>query len=172
LAQSGVTASAATVSWTAVAGAQGYQYAVNTSMTPPSTGTYTTSNSALVTGLSASTTYHTWVRTVCGQGDTSGWNPMHMWTTLSGVNVVNVASSSFSLEAYPNPVKHSLHITVAGSIQGTASIYLTDITGKVINTYILNGTEMNINLSSLSTGVYFIRYADSEHRQTIKINKE
>lgn len=170
--ETAVTATSATISWTAVTGAQGYHYAVTTSMTPPTTGgNYTTNGSVPVTGLTALTTYHTWVRTVCGAGDTSAWNTMHMWTTLP-VSVVNVGNTDFLLEAYPNPAKNTLTIAAIGKGSVTATIQLTDITGKAVNSYVLVGEQMNIDLSGLSSGVYFIRYADTDHRQTIKIIKE
>lgn len=169
--ESAVTTNSATVSWTPVTGAQGYQYAVTTSMTPPNTGTYTTNASNPVTGLTTMTMYHTWVRTVCGPVDTSAWNAMHMWTTLP-VSVANVTGNNFTLQAYPNPAKNMVTVAAIGKGNAEAAIQLTDITGKVINSYQLTAEEMNIDMSRLSTGVYFIRYADDAHRQTLKINKE
>jgi hypothetical protein len=170
--QSAVTATTATISWTAVPGAQGYQYAVNTSMTPPTTGTYTTATSVPVTGLTANTTYHTWVRTVCGQADTSAWNPMHMWTTAYPASVSGVNGSNLSLDVYPNPVKNVVTIASSGTQSAKATVHLTDVTGKLMNSYTFTGKELTIDMSGLSSGVYFLRYSDSEHRQTIKINKE
>ncbi|MFZ4059182.1 MAG: hypothetical protein ACOYKE_13655, partial [Ferruginibacter sp.] len=61
-----VTSSTATVGWTAVSGATAYEYAVNTSATPPASGTNTTSTSVPVTGLASATQHYLHVRTVCG----------------------------------------------------------------------------------------------------------
>lgn len=170
--QSAVTATTATISWTAVPGAMGYQYAVNTSMTPPATGTYTTMTSANVTGLTAGTTYHTWVRTVCGQGDTSAWNPMHMFNTTFPASVSTAGTDNFSLEVYPNPVKSTMTIATQGTISGNASIQLMDMTGKLVHSYTLEAKEMNIDMSSLAAGMYFLHYTDADHRYTLKVNKE
>lgn len=169
--ESSITATSATVSWTAVSGAQGYQYAVTTSMAPPNTGTYTTVVSNPVIGLTANTQYHTWVRTVCGPADTSAWNAMHMFSTLP-VSVVGVNATGFTLQAYPNPAKNVLTIAAAGKGKTTARIQLTDVTGKLVNSYEMTGEEMNIDMSGLSAGVYFIRYVDEVNRHTLKINKE
>ena len=167
--QSAVTGTSATISWAAISGAQGYVYNATTSATPPATGIYTTSTSGPVTGLTPNTAYHAWVRTVCGQADSSAWTSD---TFSTPVSVVNVGYDNFSLQAYPNPVKHSLHIAALGQKSGVATIQLMDVTGKLIDSYTLTGTEMNISMSNLSTGVYFIRYADMEHRQVIKVNKD
>ncbi|HEX4876735.1 MAG TPA: zinc-dependent metalloprotease family protein [Chitinophagaceae bacterium] len=67
LASSGITSSAATVSWTAVSGAVSYavDYKANSSATWISAATAATSTSVNLTGLSASTLYDWRVRTNC-----------------------------------------------------------------------------------------------------------
>ncbi|MCW5899295.1 MAG: fibronectin type III domain-containing protein [Flavobacteriales bacterium] len=82
LAASGITASAATLSWNAVSGATGYslQYKLN------SAGTWTTVNvagtSSTITGLSANTAYNARVATVCA-GSTSAYGTQVNFTTAS-----------------------------------------------------------------------------------------
>lgn len=91
---SGVTVSAITngganVSWTAPAAApgNGYEYYYSTSSTAPTasttaSGTSTTASASL-SGLSASTTYYVWVRSVCSASDKSVWtSPATVFTTL------------------------------------------------------------------------------------------
>lgn len=80
LSSSGVTDTSATVSWSAVSGATGYEYTVNASSTPPVSGTMTTNTSTAVQGLSAAITYYLHVRTHCSSG-LSGWNT-YTFTTL------------------------------------------------------------------------------------------
>ncbi|MGX7666982.1 GEVED domain-containing protein [Flavobacterium pedocola] len=73
---SAITATTATVSWTAAAPApaSGYQYYLSTSSTAPTAGTTPTGSTGagvLTTGLTAltqSTTYYVWVRSNCGGG--------------------------------------------------------------------------------------------------------
>jgi hypothetical protein len=164
-----VTSTSATIGWTAVSGAQGYQYAATTSSTAPATGTYTTNNSGPVTGLTALTGYYAWVRTVCGVGDTSAWASNQFTTTSS---VFTIGYNNFSFEAYPNPVKNILTVAALGNRTGEATIQVTDFIGKLVKTYALDAQEMTIDMSSVAPGVYFIRYADGEHRQTVKVIKE
>ena len=52
-----------------------------------------------------------------------------------------------------------------------ATLVLTDVTGKVILKTTLVGTQSEINMSGLNSGIYFIKYLDGIHDQTIKINK-
>ncbi len=79
LAASNITTSGANVSWTAVTGAAGYEYAVTTSSTPPASGTAQVGNTASVTPLQQGTTYFLHVRTDCGSGF-SGWSTISFKT--------------------------------------------------------------------------------------------
>src|SRR5690606_22151433 len=81
------------ISWTAPAstGVTGYDYEIRTSGLPGSGATglassgTVTGTSANVTGLSPSTTYSIYVRTLCG-GGTSRWTPVpETFSTLCGI---------------------------------------------------------------------------------------
>lgn len=63
----------ANINWSAVSGAAGYEIAVTTSATAPSSGTAITGNSYRATGLQSSTQYYVHVRTNCGPGGFSPW---------------------------------------------------------------------------------------------------
>lgn len=82
-----VTTTTANITWTAAVPvpANGYQYYVSTSSTPPvattlPTGSATTLSAALA-GLQANTTYYFWVRSVCGTGNNSFWMAGPSFTT-------------------------------------------------------------------------------------------
>jgi len=79
-------------------------------------------------------------------------------------------SKAFALEAYPNPVAEKVLVKVYGSENGSLSI--SDITGKVILTTVMKGTESDIDLNKIAAGVYFIRYTDGHFSETIKIMKQ
>lgn len=70
---SNVTLDGATISWPAVAGAVGYQLAINNSATYPAAGANTTALSETVAGLTDNTAYYAHVRTNCGPGGYSPW---------------------------------------------------------------------------------------------------
>ncbi len=79
---------------------------------------------------------------------------------------------TFTVEAYPNPVHNVLNIKVYGTQTGNANVRMMDITGKTIQ--IVNVTENNatVNMNGMANGIYFIKYIDDNHQQTIKINKQ
>ncbi|WBX96728.1 fibronectin type III domain-containing protein [Chryseobacterium gambrini] len=96
LTSSAITASGATVSWTAPnpAPANGYNiYYSTTNTAPTATTTPTASVAAGVTtynlsGLTANTTYYVWVRSNCGSGSTSSWaGPVSFTTACTATNV-------------------------------------------------------------------------------------
>lgn len=64
----------ATITWTSVPASSGVEWINNTSgTTPVINGTFEPTNSVTVTGLSAATTYHFWIRTICSAGVLSAW---------------------------------------------------------------------------------------------------
>ncbi|MBT2623147.1 fibronectin type III domain-containing protein [Chryseobacterium sp. ISL-6] len=83
----GVTATAATLSWTAPtpAPANGYAYYLTTTNTPPVAGTPPTGTSATtsvnLTTLTPNTTYYWWVKSVCSSSDSSFWIPGPSFST-------------------------------------------------------------------------------------------
>lgn len=87
-ANSAVTTSGATVTWTATVPvpANGYEYYISTSSTAPTgstTATGTTSTpSKVFSGLPASTQQYVWVRSACVGTDKSGWSASTTFTTL------------------------------------------------------------------------------------------
>lgn len=71
---SNISINSATISWAAVGNAAGYQYALTTSATPPSSGTATANLSYAASGLTQGQTYYFHVRTDCGSFNTSSWS--------------------------------------------------------------------------------------------------
>ena len=92
--------------------------------------------------------------------------------TYSKVVTATVKSGNFTVEAYPNPVKDVLTVKVFGVQGKDATVSITDITGKVIRIETMSSDKTTIELSGLAQGMYLIKYADSDHSQTIKVNKQ
>lgn len=73
----------ATITYVPMPGSVGIEYVNNTSSVAPVVdGTYVDAGttSVAVTGLTAATTYHFWVRTICGAGSRSAWTSL-VYTT-------------------------------------------------------------------------------------------
>ena len=86
---SSITNNSASLSWTApaTAPAAGYEVYYSTTNTAPLAGTTASASVASGTtysffGLTASTTYYSWVRSNCGSGDVSTWAASASFTTL------------------------------------------------------------------------------------------
>ncbi len=73
-------ATTATITWTANPAGTGYEWINNTSSTAPTgDGAFTEASSQAITGLTAATTYHFWIRTICGPGSLG----VSAWTSLT-----------------------------------------------------------------------------------------
>ncbi len=165
----GITDIGATLNWAAVAGATGYEYAVDLSATAPSSGTGGSGTSQVVAPLVPLTNYYAHLRAQCGTGIYSSWVTTPFSTTNLAVQTLH--SGSFALQAYPNPVTEDLDIRVTGG-GNNRTVFVTDLTGKVIITKAMLADSLELNLTQLASGVYFVRYVDDSHTQTMKINKQ
>ena len=171
LAASAITATTATISWAAVTGAAGYMYAVDINAAPPASGTFTTATSVPVTGLTAATLYYAHVLDTCTSGTNSAWVTVPFATTgFTGVK--SITGNNFAISAFPNPVNDELTINISGVAQVAGQVCLMDISGRIISSTVADAGTVSINMSGLSAGIYFVRYIDAAHTQTIKISKQ
>lgn len=79
--------------------------------------------------------------------------------------------NSFNLQALPNPVTHTLQVNISGSRDG-AMVTLTDLAGKILHRYAAGNGVLQIDMSTLANGLYFVKYQDSDHTETIKVTKQ
>lgn len=86
------------------------------------------------------------------------------------VTATAIGAKGFDLQAYPNPAATNVKVKAYGSSNGVVS--LTDISGRVVYHAAINGSEATIDLSRLSNGVYFLKYADDVQSKTIKLSKQ
>ena len=91
------TTTDATFSWNATTGAAGYEYAVTTSATPPTSGTATTNTFATVTSLTPQTLYYVHVRTMCGVGSYGNWGTISF---ITGYCIPSSTSSSTYVNSF------------------------------------------------------------------------
>lgn len=86
---SNVAAQSVTLSWAAAASAaNGYEYYINLSNTPPTAGTTATGSVGagittvnVTTGITPNATHYYWVRSLCAGGAKSGWSTIGSFTT-------------------------------------------------------------------------------------------
>ena len=87
------------------------------------------------------------------------------------VTAVMNGKGSFVVEALPNPVTDRVTVKLSGQQGADASILLTDISGKVIKVINSVSSETVIDMNNLAGGLYFIKYTDNQHSETIRVNK-
>lgn len=161
---SNITGSGATLTWPAVTGAIGYEYAATASATPPASGTPVTSPTTPVSGLSATTAYYAHVRTKCGSSY-SGWTSK-TFTTTTGIT--NITRQSGIL-VYPNPAAE--RVTVSGISKG-AELTVTDLSGKLLLHDVATDDVADITVACLQSGIYLIHISGTGYKATAKFCKE
>ena len=161
----------ASFSWSAVITAASYEYAITTSAVPPSFGAFTSLTNYTATSLVSGTNYYFHLRAYCSESDRSAWKTVNFVPLPTGVNNVN-GNDKFTLEAYPNPVSDILHVKVTGKQGTTARMQLVDISGKIIQTILVEGNTAEVNTASMAAGMYLLRYVDSENAGVIRIEKQ
>ncbi len=156
LTSSVITASGATVSWTAVSGAASYavDYKLNSSGTWISAATATTATSAALSGLTSSSLYDWRVSTNCGANGTSGFSAAQFTTAAVSTcpGVYDVSTNGTATGAALIPFNTDVKGTISASgdndyykfvitTGGTATITLTTLPADYdVRLYSSNGT--------------------------------
>ncbi len=98
-------------------------------------------------------------------------------TDANGVNtysrtVFATVKGQFVVSAFPNPAEDQVTIKVSGTQAANASISLMDVSGKLVRKIEEPAAVTVIDLSEVVSGVYFVRYSDDQHTETIKLIKK
>ncbi|UWX62487.1 fibronectin type III domain-containing protein [Chryseobacterium oranimense] len=146
LTSASVTASGATVSWTApaTAPANGYHIYYSTSNTAPTSGTTpsttSTTTSAPLSSLASATTYYVWVRSNCGSGATSSWSGPTSFTTACNATNIPYTQDFESVTTPALPSCTSLENAGTGNNWTTSSPAANGFTSKTL-TYLYNSSS-------------------------------
>jgi hypothetical protein len=88
------------------------------------------------------------------------------------LRVASVNSKDFNMQAYPNPAKNVVAVTVTGTRNGDSYLSLTDATGKLIQKVAVTDATTQLNVENLASGIYLIKYNDDKRSETIRITKQ
>src|SRR5690606_30254581 len=102
--------------------------------------------------------------------------PQSPWATVPfktwPLGVGSVANSEAGIAAYPNPATGVLKVEVGGTIGKDAGLQLTDVTGKVVVVEGVSANSTTLNISTLPSGIYMLKYRDDVRTETIKVTKQ
>jgi CubicO group peptidase (beta-lactamase class C family) len=83
------------------------------------------------------------------------------------ISIIDTPKYLFLYNVYPNPAKNIVNFK-ADNIT-TNQVNITDVTGKLLVSFVKNDKELTIDVSSLSNGIYF--YYITENKAIIKTGK-
>ena len=73
---------------------------------------------------------------------------------------------------YPNPAKNIIYINLRKDFNTLSNILITDVLGKEIYKFTPTNDEMEIDISKLSDGIYFVKLSSEKGIFTQKFIKE
>ncbi|MBL7885857.1 MAG: T9SS type A sorting domain-containing protein [Flavobacterium sp.] len=100
------------------------------------------------------------------------FNPAIVTNTCTTEFVETLGNENFAfanLNYFPNPVKNSLTISNSSLID---SIEITSILGQKMLSQKVNSLQTDIDMSALSSGIYFVKVTSEGQEKTVKIVKE
>jgi len=99
-------------------------------------------------------------------------NPDNDALLASGGGNFLISRSDISINVYPNPFRENVNVQIGKSHNYKLSI--SDLSGKIIRTDDISGTEFSYDLSDLKSGIYLIKVSarDIGFSNTVRIIKE
>jgi len=97
---------------------------------------------------------------------------IHTTNAVFPLGVTKTNSERFAINAYPNPAQDKITVQIDGLRSGKSELYITDLAGRQLMTAPMESNKAIIDMSSLASGIYMLRYSDEERNETIKITKQ
>ena len=89
--------------------------------------------------------------------------------------IASIPHSGGNISVYPNPASNILNLKLNGIPNSTEKITITDVTGKTFitsTTHVAGNNNIQVNISGLSTSIYFINVISGSATQIEKFVKE
>lgn len=160
----------AVVSWDTIKTATHYEYALTTTMTPPSAGTNLYKTSQLASFLDNGKTYYAHVRAKCNTiYSESDWTTVEFTTWKTSVNSLGIENT---VSVYPNPARNSIVVTIGGNTISDGTLTIMDVTGKQLKSIKVSSNTTTVDVNELPAGMYIVRYANDDHTEQVKFTKQ
>lgn len=88
--------------------------------------------------------------------------------TFSAIDVVQFAGNKPIVQTYPNPVAERLTIVFNDPTLLNTNVKISSSTGVTVATVRLTAYRQQVDMSSLSRGLYFIRFTDGSVQRVVK----
>lgn len=88
----------------------------------------------------------------------------------NGLSLVEFEIEELDLKIYPNPVSNKINLVIPEEVVVSISIF--DILGKLVKQGTLTNSDPNLNVQSLSPGIYISKLRSGNMSKTIKLIKE
>jgi len=99
-------------------------------------------------------------------------NPAIVTNTFNTKFINALSTTNFELGdfvMYPNPADSNVHISLKNANENIESLTITDVLGKTIkNIKNITSNEMNVDVSNLTRGVYFVEITSENKMKLVK----
>lgn len=167
----GVMPMSATVSWDAVMGAKRYQVRLRRMGSSTTMMRTTLDNMTMYDNLMPGMTYMASVRAECA---TMGNSPYSMTSfTTPMMRMAGQETVSSSMSVYPNPTKGDVSINIESASNEAASLFVADVTGRVVFSKSVDLTSgvnnLSLDLASQPAGIYVVRLQQGANSHSVKV---
>jgi hypothetical protein len=100
-----------------------------------------------------------------------GLNGTILKTTNGGTGYSDLSFTSKTLNIYPNPLSEKITIELSG-IPCTRQLSIMNLNGQEVMQYKITESKTQIDITSLPSGVYFVRLTNDKTVQVGKIVKQ
>jgi len=90
-------------------------------------------------------------------------------TVVIEMATVNEFASLGNVIIYPNPSNGEFNVMVPSVLVGNTTLYVSDITGKVVYRKDVTSTNVDVNLKGYAKGIYFVKLVSGEAAEVYKV---
>lgn len=166
-----ITSSTARGNWKPFPSGISYEFVIDQSSTPPTTNaTSTTATNIMFQGLAPNMNYCLHVRSLCPVSNTyTDWATTCFKTPPPPNNISGMYRND-AVTIFPNPTSDIINVNLAES-SGIHNLVIKDITGRTVYQAILRDEHTEVNLASITAGIYFVNISGASLNMMQRIVK-